>query len=125
MASELGPEPEARSSGQRISSEAGGKGGGLAHDLGTGVGRGLRRLLHILRFQGGALQTWHLQLQLPFAWVKNPPAIQETQETQVQSLGQGDPLEKEMATHSSVFVWEIPWTEEPGSYSPCGTKEDD
>ena len=36
------------------------------------------------------------------------------QETQVQSLGQEDPLEKEMATHSSVFAWEIPWTEEPG-----------
>ena len=54
--------------------------------------------------------------------VKNLLAIQEAQ---VRSLGQGDPLEKEMATHSSVFVWEIPWTEEPGSYSPCGTKEDD
>ena len=36
------------------------------------------------------------------------------QETHVQSLGQEDPLEKEMATHSSVLAWEIPWTEEPG-----------
>ena len=36
------------------------------------------------------------------------------QEMQVQSLGQDDPLEKEMATHSSIFAWEIPWTEEPG-----------
>ena len=36
------------------------------------------------------------------------------QETQVQSLGWEDPLEKEMATHSSILVWEIPWTEEPG-----------
>ena len=35
-------------------------------------------------------------------------------ETQVQSLGGEDPLEKEMATHSSILVWEIPWTEEPG-----------
>ena len=43
--------------------------------------------------------------------VKNPFAIQETW---VQSLGQEDPLEKEMATHSSVLVWRIPWTEEPG-----------
>jgi len=43
--------------------------------------------------------------------VKNPPAIQETQ---VQSLGWEDPLEKEMATHSSILNWEIPWTEEPG-----------
>ena len=36
------------------------------------------------------------------------------QETQVQSLGQDDPLEEEMATHSSTLAWEIPWTEEPG-----------
>ena len=36
------------------------------------------------------------------------------QETQVQSLGQEDPLEKEMATHSSILAWRIPWTEEPG-----------
>ena len=46
--------------------------------------------------------------------VKNLPAMQETQEMQVQSLGQEDPLEKEMATHSSILAWEIPWTEEPG-----------
>ena len=36
------------------------------------------------------------------------------QETQVQSLGQGDPLEKEKAAHSSILAWKIPWTEEPG-----------
>ena len=40
--------------------------------------------------------------------------MQETQETQVQSLGQEDPLEEELATHSSIPAWEIPWTEEPG-----------
>ena len=38
----------------------------------------------------------------------------EMQETWVRSLGQEDPLEKEMATHSSILAWEIPWTEEPG-----------
>ena len=43
--------------------------------------------------------------------VKNPPAVQETQ---VQSLGGKDPLEKEMATHSSILAWKIPWTEQPG-----------
>ena len=43
--------------------------------------------------------------------VKNLPAIQDTQ---VQSLGQEDPLEKGVATHSSILAWEIPWTEEPG-----------
>ena len=42
--------------------------------------------------------------------VKNPPAVQETQ---VQSLGQEDPLEEEMATHASILAWRIPWTEEP------------
>ena len=40
--------------------------------------------------------------------------MQETQETWVRSLDQEDPLEKEVATHSSVLAWEIPWTEEPG-----------
>ena len=48
--------------------------------------------------------------------VKNPPAMQETQ---VQSLGGEDPLEKEMATHSSILVWKIPWTEEPDRLQ-CG-----
>ena len=43
--------------------------------------------------------------------VKNLPAMQETQ---VQSLSWEDPLEKEMATHSSILAWRIPWTEEPG-----------
>ena len=44
-------------------------------------------------------------------WVKNLPAMQEMW---VQSLGQEDPLEEEMATHSSILSWKIPWTEEPG-----------
>ena len=43
--------------------------------------------------------------------VKNLPAMRETQ---VQSLGQEDPLEKEMAIHSRILAWEIPWTEQPG-----------
>ena len=41
-------------------------------------------------------------------WVKNPPAVQETQQTWVQSLGQEDPLEEEMTTHSSILAWRIP-----------------
>ena len=53
--------------------------------------------------------------------IKHPPAMQETQ---VRSLGWEDPLEKEMATHSSILAWRIPWTEEPG-YSPRGCKESD
>ena len=49
--------------------------------------------------------------------VKNLPAMQETQ---VQSLGWEDPLEKEMATHSSILAWKIPWTEEPGGLQSMG-----
>ena len=53
-------------------------------------------------------------LSLMAQMVKNLPA---TQETQVQSLGQGDPLEKGMATHSSILAWRIPWTDEPRGLS--------
>ena len=45
--------------------------------------------------------------------VKNPCAAQETREMSVPSLGWEDPLEKEIAPHSSILAWEIPWTEEP------------
>ena len=44
------------------------------------------------------------------------------QETQVWSLGQEDPLEKEMATYSSILAWEIPWTKEPGEAQPMGSQ---
>ena len=52
--------------------------------------------------------------------VKNPPAMQKTW---VQSLGQEDPLEKGMATHSSILAWRIPWTEEPGRLQSMGSQE--
>ena len=52
--------------------------------------------------------------------VKNPPAVQETQETRAPSLGREDPMEKEMATHSSVLAWGTPWTEEPGRLQSTG-----
>ena len=45
------------------------------------------------------------------------------QETQAQSLGIEDPLEKEMATHSSIIAWEISWTEEPGGLQSMGSQE--
>ena len=51
--------------------------------------------------------------------VKNLPAMQETQ---VQSLGREDPLEKEMAIHSSILAWEIPWTEEPDGLQSTGSQ---
>ena len=53
-------------------------------------------------------------------WKKNPPAMQETR---VQSLGQDDPLEKEMTTHSSILASKIPWTEEPGRLQSMGSQK--
>ena len=52
--------------------------------------------------------------------VQNLPAMQEMQ---VQSLGGEDPLEEGMATHSSFFAWEIPWTEEPGGLELMGVSK--
>ena len=51
--------------------------------------------------------------------VNNLPAMQETQ---AQSLGQENPLEKEMAMHSSILTWRIPWTEEPGGLQSMGSQ---
>ena len=52
--------------------------------------------------------------------VKNLPAVQETC---IQSLGWEDPLEKGMATHSSILVWRIPWTEDPGGLQSMGLQK--
>ena len=54
--------------------------------------------------------------------VKKLPAVQETQ---VRSLGQEDPLEKEMATDPSILAWRTPWTEEPGGLQSVGSQESD
>ena len=51
--------------------------------------------------------------------VKNPPAVQVTW---VRSLGWEDPVEKEMASHSSILAWKIPWTEEPGELQSIGSQ---
>ena len=51
---------------------------------------------------------------------KNLLPMQETQKMWVRSQDREDPLEKEMATHSSILVWEIPWTEEPGRLQSTG-----
>ena len=91
---------------------------------------------NIGRCRGGAVLPFGLRLhsfealnfhRYPLFWsslmaqqVKNLPALQETQKTLVQSLGWEDPLEKEMATHSSILAWEIPWTEEPGGLQSKG-----
>ena len=51
--------------------------------------------------------------------IKNLPAMQKIQ---VQSLGQEDPLREEMATHSSILAWRVPWTEEPGGLQSMGSQ---
>ena len=51
---------------------------------------------------------------------KNSPGMQELQETWVGSLGWEDPIEEEVATHSSVLAWSVPWTEEPGGLQSVG-----
>ena len=60
-----------------------------------------------------------LRASLVAQTVENLPAMQETW---VRSLGQKDPLEKEMATHSSILAWKIPWTEEPGRIQCVGSQ---
>ena len=53
-------------------------------------------------------------------WVKNPLAMQEMLEMWLHSLGQDDPLAEEIATHSSILAWRIPWTQEPGGLQSSG-----
>ena len=54
--------------------------------------------------------------------VKNPPTVQETQKTWVQSLSQEDPLKEAMAAHSSILAWKIPWPEEAGGLQSIGSQ---
>ena len=56
-------------------------------------------------------------------WVKNLPATQEMHEMWVQSLCCEDPLEKEIATYSSILAWRIPWTEKPGGLQSKGEQK--
>jgi len=64
------------------------------------------------------IELFLLKLEFPGSWqLKNLPAVQKTR---VQSQGQEGPLEKGMATHSSILVWGIPWTEEPGGLQSIG-----
>ena len=59
----------------------------------------------------------------PFLVAQATKSLPAMQETQAQSLGREDPLEEEMATHSSILVWEIPWTEEPGGLQSMGLQK--
>ena len=68
----------------------------------------------------GASKSLYFGTSLVAQMVKHLP---EVQETQVRSLGWEDPLEKEMATHSSILAWKIPWTEEPGRLQSLGLQK--
>ena len=80
--------------------------------------REARESLNYVIISGDIIQYASLIIQQ----VKNPPAVQETQETQVWSLGWDDTLEEEMAPHSSALAWEIPWTGEPAELRPIGSQ---
>ena len=73
-------------------------------------------------FRGRTTSVYGLLGELVVQMVKNLPAMQQTW---VRSLGWEDPLEKGMATHSSVLVWRIPWTKDLVGYSPWDHKESD
>ena len=64
---------------------------------------------------------WIMYKVLPPRWLSGKESAM--QETQVPFLSQEDPLEKELATHSSILAWEIPWTEEPGGLQPMGSQK--
>ena len=68
----------------------------------------------VLPFESLSMHTNHLGDVPGGSEVKNPPASPGHTETWVQSLGREDSLEKDMATHSFIFAWKIPWIEEPG-----------
>ena len=55
-------------------------------------------------------------------WQRTRLSMQKVQDTQVRSLGQEDPLQEEIATHSSILAWRIPWTEKPGGLQPIGSQ---
>ena len=76
---------------------------------------------HLLSSQGFSFASGHQALgaSLVAQTVKSLPAMRETQ---VQSLGWEDPLEKEMATHSGILAWRIPWTEQPDRLQSTGSQ---
>ena len=75
---------------------------------------------HILLIVDLCIYCYYLGVPFVTQLIKNLPAIQETQ---VPSLGWKDPLEKEMATYSSILAWRIPWTEDSGRPQSVGSQE--
>ena len=71
----------------------------------------MNKVIPIVINHANSMYLWYDVASLVGQTVKNLPVMQETK---IQSLGWKDPLEKEMATHSTILAWRIPWTEEPG-----------
>ena len=77
--------------------------------------------LKVREIQIKVMKSYHFKSNLVAQTVKNLPAMQKTLR-QEDALGQEDPLEEEMATHSSILAWEIQWTEKPGRLQPMGSQ---
>ena len=75
------------------------------------------------RYMGLGILWFHKRVSQVALVVKICLAMQETQETQVWSLGWEDPLEESLATHSSILAWKIPWTEEPDGLQSVGSQQ--
>ena len=78
--------------------------------------------IYLLRSHTWSITCAYLSKLLPL-WLRWQRISLQCQETWVWILGQKGPLDKQIAAHSSILVWEIPWTEEPGGYSPWGCQE--
>ena len=84
------------------------------------LGNSMNSIVHGVKKSRTQLSGFHFIPSLVAEMVKNLPAMQETW---VQFLGQEDPLEKEIETHSSILAWRIPWREEPGRLQSMGSQE--
>ena len=86
------------------------------------LGNSMNSIVHGVKKSRTRLSGFHFRPSLVAELVKNLPAMQQTC---VQFLGQEDPLEKEIETHSSILAWRIPWREEPGGFQSMGSQESD
>ena len=81
-----------------------------------------RQNLYQLSYEGSPCWTFIFTITLPSLAAQTVKRLPSMQKTRVRSLGPEDPLEKEMATHSSTLAWKIPWMEEPGRLQSMGSQ---
>ena len=92
----------------------------VGHDSSTEEQQQKQSFVEIL--QNTRVVTVYGNMEFAIQWQRLHLPMQEMQETQIQSVGREYPLEKEMATHSSILAWKIPWTEEPGGLQSMGSQ---